>query len=213
MRQLLSETERGRIADQIREVEARTAGEIVVHVVGRSSGYGFLRAVYACAGAYVVAQVGVLVEPLAAGGIHLADWALPALPALALLLWWVFGVPGILRRILPVGLVAEAVHRRAETAFLENRVHRTRDASGVLILVSQLEHRVEILADEGIHARVGVDGWRKYLDALVVELRAGRAPEGLIAAVAGIGRELAEAFPPREDDTNELPNHVVTSSR
>lgn len=213
MSHLLSEADRGRVAAKIREIESNTAGEIVVHVVGRSSGYGFLRAVYAAAGAYVVAQVGVLVEPLAHRGVHLADWALPALPVLSLILWLSFGLSPILRRIVPVGVVAEAVHRRAETAFLENRVHRTLEASGVLILISELEHRVEILADEGIHARVGVDGWKRHVDALIADIRAGRATDGLLTAIDRIGAELAAAFPPRPDDTNELPNQVVTSSR
>lgn len=213
MSNMLSEADRERIKSKIGEIEARTAGEIVVHVVGRSSGYGFLRAVYAATGAYVVAQVAVLMEPLADRGLYLADWALPAMPVLVFLLWLALGVPAVLRRVLPAGLVAEAVHRRAETAFLENRVHRTIDASGVLVLVSELEHRVEILADEGIHARVGVEGWKKHVDQLVKEIRAGRATEGLLGAIDRIGEELAAGFPPRSDDTNELPDQVVTSSR
>lgn len=210
---LLSSADRDRIAAKIAEVELATAGELVVHVTQRSSGYGFVRALYAASGAYVVAQVAVLTEPFAGSDFYFADWALPSLPVLAGVLWLLLGVPALLRRVLPSSVVDLAVLRRAETAFLENRVHRTVAASGVLILVSELEHRVQILADEGIHQRVGVEGWTKHVAQIVEQIRVGRTVEGLLTAIDAIGRELAEAFPPSPEDENELPNAVVDTKR
>jgi putative membrane protein len=205
---LLSEEDRKAVADEITEVERRTAGEIVVHVVSQSSSYAALRWGYATLLAYVGTQalVSFVREEYAA----LSVFSFIPLFAAA---WSCLGARALISRLIPAAVKQAEVHRRAVEAFVENRVHRTRDASGVLILVSVLEQRVEILADEGIHQRVGVEGWRKHVEVLIRKIRSGEAASGLVEAIARIGEELAAHFPPRPDDINELPNDVVVTQR
>ncbi len=50
--------------------------------------------------------------------------------------------------------IGEAVHIFALASFSEHGLHYTREHTGILILVSLLEHRVEVLADRGINAKV-----------------------------------------------------------
>lgn len=200
---LLTEAERNHLAQVVAETERETAGEVVVQIVGRSDAYLDLR--------FWVSGVAALIGT--EGMLWMApnlfsDLGVPLLVAWFGLAFVATGWPELLRRLVPAARRAEAAHRRAQVAFVQNRVHRTRDASGVLILVSELEHRAEILADEGIHQRVGVEGWKKHLDALLGDLRSGQPARGLETVIRAIGTELAANFPPREDDENELEDHV-----
>jgi putative membrane protein len=66
---------------------------------------------------------------------------------------------------------------------LEEQVFATRDRTGVLIFVALFEHRVEILADEGIDERVADDAWDRICDELTAGIRRGAPTEALIHAV------------------------------
>jgi putative membrane protein len=102
----------------------------------------------------------------------------------------------------------EAVNARAEQAFFEHGLHQTRDGTGVLVFASLLEHRAVIIGDRGIHARIGDEGWRQAVDALVAGMRRGAPGEGFEAAIDLVGGKLAEHFP-RADGAppaNELPD-------
>ncbi|MCB8829387.1 hypothetical protein LJD47_30715, partial [Escherichia coli] len=109
----------------------------------------------------------------------------------------------------PASTKARRVHARALTLFRAAAEARTRDATGVLIYLSLDEHRAEIIADRAIHARVAPDVWGAAMAALIREVRDGRTGEGMAAAVTQVGRVLAEHFPPRADDTNELPDRLI----
>lgn len=196
------------IEAKIAEVEKTTAGEIVVHVVERSDDYPAVRLGWSVFLAAVVAEALSYEFPNL-----LQAWALELAAGIAGALWLLFGLSAILRWLVPAGIKHRHVHRRAQTGFIENRVHRTRDASGVLILVSMLERRVEILADEGIHARVGVGGWQSHVARIIESIKAGRPARGIVETVGLIGDELKIGFPPRPDDENELSNEVIVTSR
>jgi putative membrane protein len=60
---------------------------------------------------------------------------------------------------------------------------------------------------------VGVAGWSKHIDVIVQSFQSGKIAEGLVEAIGRIGEDLAAHFPPRPDDTNELPNEVVVTQR
>ncbi|MBK8481048.1 MAG: TPM domain-containing protein [Proteobacteria bacterium] len=199
---LLSAEEARRVEEAVATAEARTAGEIVVVVVARSERYEGSRALLAALWTIMAATAAAAylpwhVEPL---------WLLVAqLPALALG-FWLAGWGPLLRTVLPPGRAARAVHERALRAFAEHGVHRTRDRSGLLILISALERRVEILGDDGIHQRVGAQGWAEQVTQLVAAVREGRPGDGLVSVIEQLGALLSAHFPRRSDDTNELPD-------
>ena len=80
----------------------------------------------------------------------------------------------------------------------------------MLILLSALERRVEILGDRGIHEHLGVPVWQAMVSDLAQAMRVGQAADGLAKIIERVGRELSARFPARPDDTDELPNRVVT---
>jgi putative membrane protein len=118
--------------------------------------------------------------------------------------WWLSGVAAVTRRLVSSQAQRAAVLARAEQSFLEQGVTETRDRSGVLLFLSEAERRVELLADRGIHERVGTEDWQMLVNDVVKAIREGRPGAGIAGAVDAIGARLAQHFPPRSDDVNEL---------
>ena len=203
----LSKDDLKAIEAKITQVEQSTAGEIVVHVVGRSDSYATSRLGWSV----VIAAVAAKVLSYELGGVF-STMSLELAAGLTVLLWLLLGIPALLRPLVSSAAKQATVHRRAAAAFIDNRVHRTRDASGVLILLSLFERRVEILADEGIHAKVGVDGWQSHVKLIVEGMKTGAPVDGIIECIDRIGHELKDMVPIKPDDENELSNEVVISS-
>jgi putative membrane protein len=109
-------------------------------------------------------------------------------------------VPRRLQRMRAAGL--------ARQAFLEQGLHRTRGGTGLLIFVSEAEHYVEILADQGIARHVDDSEWQTIVDAFIARVKAGRVAEGFQECVAACGDKLATHVPATEQK-NELPNHLI----
>ncbi len=204
MARLLSQTDKKQIEKIIGEVEKHTAGEIVVMVTAKSAPYDDWRALLSGILTIGTALLVYLFIPAIPG-----VWVIAGQVPVAALFFWLSGMSPILRTIVPKEDKAQAVSARAHQLFIEQGLTETRDRSGVLLLVSELEHRVEILADQGIHRVVGIEGWRSHVDHVINAIHSGRTAEGLCRVIQDIGQQLAQAFPVRPDDINELSNKVV----
>jgi uncharacterized membrane protein len=106
-------------------------------------------------------------------------------------------------------LRGQSGRERAIEVFSDLRVWDTEDNNGVLIYLLLADHDVEIIADRGIHARVGTEGWQEICAQMEVMFRQGRFDEGIIAGIAAVSRHLARHYPRRGTDTNELPDAPV----
>jgi len=100
---------------------------------------------------------------------------------------------------------------RAVMLFGKLRVWDTERNNGVLIYLLLAEHSVEIVADRGLNAHVDAAGWKHIIDAMRVELAAGRFEAGLSGAVDAVDALLRRHFPasPGHADANELPDTPV----
>jgi uncharacterized membrane protein len=97
---------------------------------------------------------------------------------------------------------------RAQAVFESLGMHRTAARTGVLVYVSLEDHRLAVIGDRGVHARVGQAYWDRLAAAVVADLAAGRVREGLLATVGDLGAVLAAHFPRRPGDENELGDEV-----
>jgi putative membrane protein len=118
------------------------------------------------------------------------------------------GASSLLRVLVPRGRATESVERRAREEFLEHRVFETRDRTGVLLLLSELEHQVVLLGDKGIDAEVHQEGWARHVQTIVDAIRRGQPADGVCAVIAELGALLAKHAPARDDNYNELSNAV-----
>ena len=119
-------------------------------------------------------------------------------------------IPQIKRVLASNNRIADAVHTLALASFTEHGLHYTRDHTGILVLVSLLERRVEVLADRGINAKVETGTWQEIVRILTDGLKTNHAGDAYCKAIQRCGEILAAHFPRQSDDKDELPNRLVT---
>jgi uncharacterized membrane protein len=96
---------------------------------------------------------------------------------------------------LPSLLRNESAEQRALHVFSQLRVWDTADNNGVLIFLLLADRDVTILADRGIHAKVGAQAWEDICRSMEKTLAAGRYTEAILAGVAAVGAHLQQHFP------------------
>jgi len=227
---VLTEDERGQVAEAVARAEIHTRGEIFCIIAPDCGDY---RETPLAAAAFAALAAPAL---LLAGGVQVTvpgliqgGWTAAAVGAaagvaareavlgvillqvflfiLVLMLAW---LPAVRRFLTPPSLMRDRVRRRAYEQFLSKTLQATRERTGILIFVSEWERMAELIADEGVASRVDAGVWNEAMARLVKGLRTGDAAEGFVAAVDICGSVLAEHFPPIEgDNPNELPDHVV----
>jgi uncharacterized membrane protein len=110
----------------------------------------------------------------------------------------------------PALLRGTSARERAIEWFARLRVWDTEHNSGVLIYLLLADRRIEIVADRGVHAKVGAAAWNAICRDMQSELAAGRFEQGIVGGVRAIGDLLAAHFPaPRGRHPNELGDKPV----
>ncbi|MGE3260952.1 MAG: TPM domain-containing protein [Bacteriovoracia bacterium] len=196
-----------RIKAAVGKAEAKTSGEIVPVIAAKSVHY-----------AWLVFLLGVL--GLAAGtctGLWLSHYwpfaaelsTIFALQGGGLALGALLGRSAwIMRKLLGDLWMEQEVFSAAQLAFVKEGLFNTRDHTGILIYISLRERRVVILADKGINEKVSPTYWDEEVKKIVIGLRNGTAGDALVEVVEEVGGKLAEHFPKKADDTNELEDQV-----
>jgi putative membrane protein len=203
-----TEQERNNVREALVAAERKTVGEILPVVVERSDPHP---------GADFLAALGFVLV----GSTALLAWLPWQHPVEVLLGQIVLGCAGFaLSRLLPdfkrlfifENRASRVAEEQAFQEFYANGLHRTEAATGVLLFVSLLERRVVILADEGIDRTVEPGFWADTDEAVLDGIRRGSLGDGLVEGIRRMGDRLAQHFPPREGDRNEIPDRVIIRS-
>jgi len=101
------------------------------------------------------------------------------------------------------------VMRRAEAEFYQAGLHRTVDATGVLIFVSIAERQAVVLADQGIAKQLAPDVWSETVSLITRSVKDGGLGRGLVEAIGRCGQLLKPHFPIKDHDRNELRDALV----
>jgi uncharacterized membrane protein len=100
--------------------------------------------------------------------------------------------------------------QRALQVFSELRVWDTELNNGVLIYLLLADRDVEIIADRGIHARVGKQSWEAVCREMEGAFRQGRFEEGVLTGIKRVSALLKSQFPDARPGNNELSDRPVT---
>jgi uncharacterized membrane protein len=103
----------------------------------------------------------------------------------------------------------QPARERALDQFAHLRIWDTAHNNGVLIYLLLADRDVEIVADRGIDAKVGAEGWETICRVMETDFRAGNFERGVINGIEAVSRELARYFPPDGHPRNELPDKPV----
>ena len=109
---------------------------------------------------------------------------------------------------LPV-LRGRTARQRAHEVFSDLRVWDTEHNCGVLIYVQLIDRRIEIVADRGINAKVPQLAWDAICRRMEAAFRENRYEGGVLTAIGEITALLAQHFPPRGDNPDELSDQPV----
>lgn len=105
----------------------------------------------------------------------------------------------------------QTARERAIEVFAQLRVWDTEQNNGVLVYLLLADRDVEIVADRGIHTKVGTEAWEHLCHGLEQDFRRSRYTEGVVASIHAITQHLAQHFPAhsQSNPSNELPNRPV----
>ena len=198
--------EKERLKAITQEVESRTIGEIVVMVVDRSDHYIDAEVL---GGALLGSLLSLILTLLF---FHSSIWSYVPLSFLFFFpCRFLFQkVDGLKKLFIGVRRKEEAVRLRAERAFFERGLYKTKRNTGVLFFLSLLERKVWILADKGIYEKMEQETLNRFANEVSRGIREGRACDALSNAIQEIGVVLSRHFPITSDDTDELPDEVMT---
>ena len=203
---ILSDADRARIVEAIREAELRTSGEIYCAITAASSGYRVFPLAWSAAAALIVPL------PL----IYLTSWPVLVIYTLQLVAFlgmlYLLTRRGVRHRIVPREVKRARAHQEALRQFTAHGLQHTEGRTGVLIFVSVAERYAEILADAGIARKVPAKVWDDAVRVLIAGIAVGRAAEGFVTAIGQCAAVLSEHFPPGAINRNELPNAIIELS-
>jgi putative membrane protein len=192
------------IKNKIKESELKTSGEIVPVLISKSDSYLYTH--------YLNSLIFTFL------GLLLSKYELVSLELNQTVLLFSFSLIGYLlpyfdtykKMLLTKKEIDEEVTQRTLQAFYNNHLHKTKDGTGVLIFISLLEKRINIIGDYGINAKVDQNYWDSELEILARSIKNNEITNGLKKVIERIGDRLSEHFPIQDDDENELKNDLIT---
>jgi putative membrane protein len=202
---MLKPDDHQKVHDALEAAEARTSGEIFCIVAEESGAYREVPFAWAAGLTLALPPLALLIGLKPWNDLGGADWGEMSAPidpmslllAYALIQGLLFAVslllmslPPVRRFLTPSSVKRDRVHTRALEQFA-HRLHATESETGVLIYASLAERRVEVIADEVIHAKVGDAAWDGAVAAALKAIKHGDVTGGLIAAVQSCGAVLA----------------------
>ncbi len=185
----------------VREIETATDAELVLIVRARSGTYRHADYLFGA----VLAFTGLLFLLFSPFEFH-QYWVPIDVALLFLLGIYVSSRSNSIRRLLThKKFRSEAVRTGAAAMFYEAGIANTMAEMGVLIYLSVLERRLELIADRGVLKSVPALEWNQILFELH---QAGRKPEPqtLLKALRDLGSLLAKHLPATGENLNELPD-------
>jgi putative membrane protein len=118
-------------------------------------------------------------------------------------------IPALARALSKTQTMHASVQQAARAAFVEAGVHHTEFRSGVLIYVSLLERRVELVADSGVELAIAKEDWDDFAAKAQSAVQEGGGADALASTIASSAELFAKHLPPQDEDINELPDGVI----
>jgi putative membrane protein len=200
-----SADDKARITAAIHAAEKNTSGEFVAVVARASDHYVLLPLLWSAIVALLFPGACRL-GGLPMSWVHLYQIQLLIFIGLAILL---LSVPGLHLKLIPRHVKHAHASRLAQAQFYAQGVQLTAHHSGVLFFVSLAERYVEIVADEGIHQRLGDEHWQGIIDQFVAHVSRGQIVDGFVDAIGACGAAMAEHYPPDPNETNQLSDGLI----
>lgn len=97
----------------------------------------------------------------------------------------------------------------AQTQFARLGMDKTQEKNGVLIFVAPRVRQFAVIGDAGVHARCGSKFWEQVAGEMTGHFKREHYTQGILHGIHKAGELLAQHFPRRPGDRNELPDDIV----
>ena len=214
----LSKDDMKKISSAVKNAESKTSGEIVTAMIKESYDY----AIYELMFAVIIGFLYFVIMMFFVGNIEQLlqekfwDYSVNYLVMfygfstfiVITIFYFIGNISRIDRLIVPKKLRNRKVQERATRYFMESGVYNTKDRTGILIFISIMERRVELLADSGINELISPEKWQNIVDNIIKGIRQKEIANHLVESISDCGNLLAEHFPIQTDDKNELTDDI-----
>jgi uncharacterized membrane protein len=96
----------------------------------------------------------------------------------------------------------------ARTQFQKLGMTATRERNAVLIFVAPRSQKFAVVGDEAIHQRCGDEFWQQLIETIGAYFKRSEFTSAIVKAIEVAGERLAQHFPRRAGDRNELADQV-----
>jgi putative membrane protein len=211
-RTFLDQRESAALEHAIADLEAKSGVQLVTAVIGKADSYVELPWKAFALGTALASLVLVVADTLSprwSGAENALIFAVAILGAGAASGLLAVVAPPYARLFLRATRRDLEVRHYAQAFFLRRELFATRGRTGILLLVSLFERKVEILADVGLHARFDAADWRTAIDAMTPLLRERRCFGALQQGVVRIEALLLAKGMTAARGGNELPDRPI----
>ena len=204
MKQLLSNEELKSLDERIKLFESKTSVEFVCMIQNQSNEYlqGNLR------GALLINTIlhGILLflEPWQDGFNMLISFAFGVLLFQTL----IEKIAPLKRAFVKSEEMQIEVNESAMTHFFSKGLYKTDAKNGLLVYISNFEHKINIIADEGLFPTYSQERWDEFNKALAQKIKADEACKGIEEFIETIEDDMIKYFPAGDVNPDELANII-----
>jgi len=202
MKDFLKEEALKKLEDAVTELEKSTSAEIVVAISRFSESYRDVVLIFS----YIMSAVPLVF-------ILTAPWEFHYILIIPLMVLFFFGGYFLCHFYHPLMeiLVSKrkktaGVRKASRLAFYEEHVSATRERTGILFYISLFERQVEILPDLAIDGKIPRAHWNRLSAELSGALKEKEPVDMFAEKILSCAELLKSAFPPGEDNPDEIPN-------
>jgi len=202
VKELLSQASQASIEGIVADIEKKTSAEIVVAISRHSGDY---RDVSYLSG-NILTALSLIVLVASPVNFHMYDIIPVTFVSFFAGFYLCHSLPALCRALTTRRRRKEQVVRAAHRVFFEEGVSATRQRNGILVYFSIFEGLAEIVPDVGIDGAIAGAEWHKLRHTLNGLIRSGAGTEVLLQALSDGMCCLSAAFPPGDDNSDEIPN-------
>ncbi|MDB5037631.1 MAG: conserved hypothetical rane protein [Bacteriovoracaceae bacterium] len=202
MKKLTAEFKK-KIEQKISELELHTSVEFVPIVARQSSSYSLWKIIYALLTFSFTLSLVTIKEYFLPPHYKLLSAIVITAVIILIFSWkWAF------RHLLPRHVILQAVEKNAFHLFLQEEIFDTPHRTGVLILISEFEQAVYILADKGFNKKVEHREWTELGILLAKDFSKRSEGDTFLLALEQLAKRLSADFPPYANEKPRLRNGV-----
>ena len=215
---ILNEEDVKNIGKAVKKAEKNTSGEIATAFINESDDYAKYELFFALIIGFIYFAILLMFSGKVEDAIQNLFWSYTSNYLIMFygfstfivisIFYFIANISQIDRLIVPKKVMEEKVKNRATRYFVESGVYETRDRTGILIFISVLERRIELIADSGINKKIAQSKWNDIVTHIINGVKNKKLSNNLIEAIDECGKLLSKYFPIKEDDENELVDEI-----